>query len=116
VINFVIFTDLGDQINENYKTGRMILLHMRQKRNSYKVLVGKPEGKRPHGIPGGALNLRSTSYPEHGRYVDLALQENIPMAEPVTEHGTSWLVVRIFDHQGTRLVCSYLIYVFLCSH
>jgi hypothetical protein len=28
------------------------------------------------GVPGGALNLNSTSYPDHGRYGDLPLQGN----------------------------------------
>jgi hypothetical protein len=26
-----------------------------------------------NGVPGGALNLNSTSYPDHGRYGDLPL-------------------------------------------
>jgi hypothetical protein len=29
------------------------------------------------GVPGGALNLNSTSYPDHGRYGDLPLQGKI---------------------------------------
>jgi hypothetical protein len=56
------------------------------------------------GVPGGALNLNSTGYPDHGRYGDLPLQGNIPTAEPVIELGTSWLVVRSSDHQAIRLV------------
>jgi hypothetical protein len=53
------------------------------------------------GVPGGALNVTSTGYPDHGRYEDLPLQG---MAEPGIEPGTSWLVVRRSDHQATRLV------------
>jgi hypothetical protein len=56
------------------------------------------------GVPGGALNLNSTGYPDHGRYGDLSLQGKIPTAEPAIEPGTSWLVVRSSDHQATRLV------------
>jgi hypothetical protein len=55
--------------------------------------------------PGGALNLSSTSYPDHGRCGDLTLQGKIPTAEPGIEPGTSWLVVRRSDHQATRLIC-----------
>jgi hypothetical protein len=40
-------------------------------------------------VPGGALNLKSTNYPEHGRYGDLPLQGKIPMAETGIEPGTS---------------------------
>jgi hypothetical protein len=46
------------------------------------------------GLPGGALNLISTGYPDHGRYGELPLQEKIPTAEPGIEPGTSWVVVR----------------------
>jgi hypothetical protein len=56
------------------------------------------------GVPGRALNLNSTGFPDHGRYGDLPLQEKIPTAEPGIEPGTSWLVVRCSDHQATRLV------------
>jgi hypothetical protein len=34
------------------------------------------------GVPGGALHLHSTSYPDHGRYGDLPLQGKIPKEEP----------------------------------
>jgi hypothetical protein len=51
------------------------------------------------GVPGGALNLNSTGYPDHGRYGDLLLQGKIPAAEPGIEPGTSYS-----DHQATRLV------------
>jgi hypothetical protein len=40
-------------------------------------------------VPGGALNLNSTNYPDHGRQGDLPLQGKIPMAEPGIEPGTS---------------------------
>jgi hypothetical protein len=56
------------------------------------------------GVPGGALKLNSTSYPDRGRYGDLPLQQKIPTAEPGIEPGISWLVVRRSDHQVTRLV------------
>jgi hypothetical protein len=56
------------------------------------------------GIPGEALNLNSTGYPDHGRCGDLPLQGKIPMAEPGIEPWTSWLVVRSSDHHATRLV------------
>jgi hypothetical protein len=55
-------------------------------------------------VPGGALNINSTSYPDHGRYGDLTLQGKIPTAELGIELGTSWLVVRSYDYQVTRLV------------
>jgi hypothetical protein len=58
-----------------------------------------------HGVPGEALNLNSTDYPDHGRHGDLSLQGKIPMAEPGIEPGTSLLVVRSSDHQATRLIC-----------
>jgi hypothetical protein len=40
-------------------------------------------------VPGGALNLKSTNYPDHGRHGDLLLQGKIPTAEPGIETGTS---------------------------
>jgi hypothetical protein len=40
-------------------------------------------------VPGGALNLNSTNYPDHGRHGDLPLQGEISMAEPGIEPGTS---------------------------
>jgi hypothetical protein len=40
-------------------------------------------------VPGGALNLKSTNFPDHGRKGDLPLQGKIPMAEPGIEPGTS---------------------------
>jgi hypothetical protein len=54
-------------------------------------------------VPGGALNLNSTGYPDHGRYGDLPLQGKIPTIEPGVEPGTSWPIVRSV-HQATRLV------------
>jgi hypothetical protein len=57
------------------------------------------------GVSGGALNLSSISYPDHGRYGDLTLQGKIPTAEQRIEPGTLWLVVRSSDHQATRPVC-----------
>jgi hypothetical protein len=58
------------------------------------------------GVPGGALNLSSTSYPDYGRCGELPLQGKIPTAEPGIEPGTSWLVVRSSDHQAMGLVCT----------
>jgi hypothetical protein len=55
-------------------------------------------------VPGGALNLSSTSYPDHGRCGDLTLQGKIPTTKPRIEPGTSCLVVRSSDHKATRLV------------
>jgi hypothetical protein len=42
------------------------------------------------GVPGGTLNLSSTTYPDHGRCGDLPLQGKILLAEPGIEPGTSW--------------------------
>jgi hypothetical protein len=58
------------------------------------------------GVPGGALNINSTGYPDHVRYGDISLQVKIPTAKPGIETGTSWLVVRSSDHQVIRLVGS----------
>jgi hypothetical protein len=55
------------------------------------------------GVPGWALNLSSTSYPDHGGCGDFPVQGKIPTAEPAIEPGTSCLVVRSSDHQATRL-------------
>jgi hypothetical protein len=60
------------------------------------------------GVPGGALNLRSTSYPDYGRCGDLPLQGKIPTTEPGIKPGTSCLVVRSSDHRTPKLVCSVL--------
>jgi hypothetical protein len=40
-------------------------------------------------VPGGALNLKPTNYPDHGRQGDLPLHGKIPVAEPGIEPGTS---------------------------
>jgi hypothetical protein len=56
------------------------------------------------GVPGGALNLNSAGYPDHGHYGDHPLQGKIPTAEPGIEPGTSWLVIRSSDHKAKRLV------------
>jgi hypothetical protein len=55
------------------------------------------------GEPRGALNLSSTSYPDHGRCGDLHLQRKIPTSEPGIEPGTPWLVVRSSDKQVKTL-------------
>jgi hypothetical protein len=59
------------------------------------------------GVPGGALNVSSTSYPDHGRCGNLPLQGKILTAEPGIEPETLWLVVRSSDHQATRLIVLY---------
>jgi hypothetical protein len=56
------------------------------------------------GIPGGALNLNSTGYPDHDRCGDIPLQGKITTSEPEIEPGTSWLVVRSSGNQATKLV------------
>jgi hypothetical protein len=58
------------------------------------------------GVPGGALNINSAGYPDHGRYGDLPLKGKIPTAEPGIEPGNSRLAVRSSDHQTTGLVDS----------
>jgi hypothetical protein len=39
--------------------------------------------------PGGALNLNSTNYPDHGHHGNLSLQGKFPMPERGFELGTS---------------------------
>jgi hypothetical protein len=51
-----------------------------------------------HGVPGGALNLNSTNYPDHGHHGNPPYQGKIPMVEPGIEPGTSCLVVRNAGH------------------
>jgi hypothetical protein len=63
-----------------------------------------PDYMCERGIPEGALNLSSTSYPDRGRFGDLPLQGKIPTAEPGIEPGTSRLVATSSDHQAMRLV------------
>jgi hypothetical protein len=41
------------------------------------------------GVPGGVLNLSSTSYPDHGCCGYLTLQGKIPTAEPGMGHSMS---------------------------
>jgi hypothetical protein len=42
-----------------------------------------------HEVPGEALNLSSTNYPDLGLRANLPLQGKIPMVEPGIEPGTS---------------------------
>jgi hypothetical protein len=42
-----------------------------------------------YGVPGGALNLNSTNYPDHGHMGILPYQGKIPMVEPGIKPGTS---------------------------
>jgi hypothetical protein len=53
-------------------------------------------------VPGWALKLNPTGYPDHGRCGDLPLQDEGSKEEP----GILWLVVRSSAHQATRLVCT----------
>ena len=55
-------------------------------------------------MPGGALNLISTNYPDHGHHGLFPIQGKTHMVEPGIEPGTSWLVVRSSDHQAMGLV------------
>jgi hypothetical protein len=57
-----------------------------------------------HGVPGGALSLKSTNHPGQGHHGDRPLLGKIPTTGPGIEPGTSCLVVRSYDHQTTRLV------------
>jgi hypothetical protein len=41
------------------------------------------------GVAGGALNLNTISYPDHGGYGDPPLQGKTPTAEPGIEPETS---------------------------
>jgi hypothetical protein len=41
------------------------------------------------GVPGGALNLDSTGYPDYGRYGNLPLQGKISTAEPGLDYTAS---------------------------
>jgi hypothetical protein len=51
-----------------------------------------------YGVPGGALKLNSTNYPDHGHHGDLPLQGKIHMVEQGIEPETSESVVRNSDH------------------
>jgi len=70
--------------------------------------LGRPVGVENDGemrgeseVPGGALNLSSTNYPDHGHHGCLPLsRKNAHGIEP----GTSWLVARSSDYPATRLV------------
>jgi hypothetical protein len=42
-----------------------------------------------YGVPGGALNLNSTNYPDHSHHGDPPLSGKNPMVEPGIEPGTS---------------------------
>ena len=53
---------------------------------------------------GGALNLLSINYPDHGHHGRLPLSRKNADGRPGIEPGTSRLVIRSSDHQATRLV------------
>jgi hypothetical protein len=42
-----------------------------------------------YGVPGGAINLNSTDYPDRGHHGDPSLSGKIPMVEPGIEPRTS---------------------------
>jgi hypothetical protein len=42
-----------------------------------------------YGVPGGALNLNSTNYPDYGHHGDPPLSGKIPMLELAIKPGTS---------------------------
>jgi hypothetical protein len=42
-----------------------------------------------YGVPGGALNLNSTNYPDHGHHGDPPYKGKIHMVEQGIEPGTS---------------------------
>jgi hypothetical protein len=42
-----------------------------------------------YGVPGGALNLNSINYPDHGHHGDPTLSEKIPMVELEIKPRTS---------------------------
>jgi hypothetical protein len=54
------------------------------------------------GVPGGALNLHFTGYPDHGRYGNLPLQGKMQTAEPGIEPGTSWLIIINNNNNNNR--------------
>ena len=49
-------------------------------------------------VPGGALNLNSTNLPRPWSPRNSSPSRKIPTVEPGIEPGTSWLVVRDYDH------------------
>ena len=55
-------------------------------------------------VPGVALHLIPTNYPDHGHHGRLPLSKKNAHGKRGIEPGTSWLVVRSNDHQATRLV------------
>jgi hypothetical protein len=53
------FPNIIRQIKSRRKRWAEHVAHMREERNVYKVLMGKPEGKRPHGRPRHSGRMRS---------------------------------------------------------
>jgi hypothetical protein len=49
-------------------------------------------------VSGGALNLISTNYPDHGHHGLFPIQGKTHTLESGIEPGTSWLVARHSDH------------------
>ena len=49
-------------------------------------------------VPGGALSLNSTNLPRPWSPRESSPSRKIPTVEPGIEPGTSWLVVRGYDH------------------
>jgi hypothetical protein len=65
-------------------------------------------------VPGGALNLNSVNYPDHGHHGDPPVSGKIPMVELGIDPGTSGLVVRNADHWTTRLIHFVIILWIIC--
>jgi hypothetical protein len=53
------FPNIIRQIKSRRKRWAEHVAHMGEERNVYKVLMGKPEGKRPHGRPRHSGRMRS---------------------------------------------------------
>jgi hypothetical protein len=53
-------------------------------------------------VPGGALNLSSTNYPDHVHYGNLTFQGKIPIVEQGIEPGTSCSVIRNSEHEASH--------------
>jgi hypothetical protein len=69
------------------------------------------------GLPGGALNLKSISYPDHGRYEYFPLQGKIPTAESEIEPGTSCLVSEVGTPIGRSYVAPMMrVIIYICIY
>jgi hypothetical protein len=57
-----------------------------------------PDEVDEYGVPGGAVNLNSTDYPDHGHHGDPLLSGKNPHAKVGDRTRDPWLVVRNADH------------------